>query len=187
MPMLRTNLSTRPFYNESGVHRILGATAVLVVVLTIFNLTQVVMLYRRQAQLGQQASDAETRARDLRAHAVQSRQALDAAQVAKISTAAREVNGIIGQRLFSWTELLNQLETTLPDDVRITALRPRAERTGSVTIQMTVTGRSVDDIAQFMANLEETAAFSDVFPREDDQTDDGLVQALVEGKYAIAP
>ena len=35
--MLRTNLSTRPFYNERAVQLLLALAALLVVVLTAFN------------------------------------------------------------------------------------------------------------------------------------------------------
>ena len=111
---------------------------------------------RRHSALSSQAAAADTRARELRAHAAQTRQAIDTKQLDSISSAAREANEIINQRLFSWTDLLNRLETTLPDDVRITSLRPRVDRDGTVTVQMTVAGRSVDDIEQFMANLEKT-------------------------------
>ena len=62
LTMLRTNLSTRPFYNERGVHGVLGVTALIVVALTIFNLTQIVLLTRRQSSLSSQAAAAETRA-----------------------------------------------------------------------------------------------------------------------------
>jgi len=185
--MLRTNLSTRPFYNERGVHGLLGLTAVIVVALTIFNLTQIALLYRRQSELSRQTAAAETRARELRAGAARTRQALNTKQLDATSKAAREANAIIGQRLFSWTDLLNGLETTLPDDVRITALRPRVERDGSIIVQMTVAGRSVEDIDQFISNLEATAAFSDVLAPEDTTSDEGLVQATVQGKYAITP
>ena len=184
--MLRTNLSTRPFYNERGVHGALMVIALVVAVLTIFNLTQIVLLTRRHAAFRSQTTAADTRARELRAHAAQTRQALDTKQLDSISGAAREANEIINQRLFSWTDLLNQLQTTLPDDVRITSLRPRVDR-GTVTVQMTVAGRSVDDIEEFMTNLEKTEAFSDVFPLQDERGDDGNVQATIEGKYATAP
>ncbi len=185
--MLRTNLSTRPFYNERGVHGLLGVTALIVVALTIFNLTQIVLLSRRQSQLSDQAEAADTRARDLRVRAGQTRQALNTRQLEQISDEARDANAIIGQRLFSWTDLLNRLEATLPDGVRITGLRPRVAKDGAVTIQMTVTGRSIEDIEMFMAKLEETTAFSSVYPRDDKPGDDGLVQATLEGKYAAAP
>ena len=46
--MLRTNLSTRPFYNERGVHGLLGVVALIVMRLTILQLTQIVVLSRRQ-------------------------------------------------------------------------------------------------------------------------------------------
>lgn len=184
--MLRTNLSTRPFYNERGVHGLLGITALLVIGLTIFNVTQIALLSRRQSALSSQVETADARARDLRLRASQTRQALNAKQLEQISEEARDANAIIGQRLFSWTDLLNRLETTLPDGVRITVLRPRVAKDG-VTIQMTVTGRSIEDIEIFMAKLEETTAFSGVYPRDDSQTEDGLVQATLEGKYAAVP
>jgi len=184
--MLRTNLSTRPFYNERAVHGALALLALMVGVFTIVNLTQIVLQTRRHSDLSSQAASFDARARELRAHAAQTRQAIDTKQLDSISGAAREANEIINQRLFSWTDLLNWIEKTLPDDVRITSLRPRVDRDGTVTVQMTVAGRSVDDIEQFMANLEETTAFSDVFPLQDERGEGGVVQATLEGKYAAS-
>jgi Tfp pilus assembly protein PilN len=186
--MLRTNLSTRPFYNERGVHGLLAATALVVAVFTIFNLTQIVLLTRRHSALRSEAAAADGRTQQLRAHAAQTRQALDTKQLDSISSAAREANGIINQRLFSWTDLLNRFgNETLPADVRITSLRPRVDRDGTITVQMTIVARSVDDIEEFMANLEKTTAFSDVFPLQDERGETGVVQATIEGKYAAAP
>ena len=181
--MLRTNLSTRPFYNERGVHAVLAVGAAIVLALTLFNLTQIVLLSRTQSDLSGRAVAAENRARDLRSHAVSVRQSVNSKDLDAIAGAASEANTLIGQRLFSWTELLNRLETTLPDDVRITSMRPQVERDGAVTIAMTVVGRRVEDIDRFMGNLEGTGKFADVFSREEISTDDGLRQASVEGRY----
>jgi Tfp pilus assembly protein PilN len=185
--MLRTNLSTRPFYNERALHGVLGVTALIVVVLTIFNLTQIVLLTRRQSSLSSQASASETRATELRARAARTRQAVNAKQIDTISGAAQEANAIIGQRLFSWTDLLNRLGEALPDNVRITALRPDVGRDGSVTIEMTVFSESVEEIDRFMANLEQSTAFSEVYPISDEPVEGGGVRASLEGKYAPAP
>lgn len=185
--MLRSNLSTRPFYNERGVHGLLAITAAVVIALTIFNVTQIVLLSRRQSGLSSQAEAATARADTLRAQAARTRQAVNAKQLAQISEEARNANAIIGQRLFSWTDLLNKLETTLPDGVRITALRPRVAKDGSISVSLTVTARAVEDIEQFMHSLEQTKAFSDVYPREDSRAEDGLVLATLEGTYATAP
>lgn len=181
--MLRTNLSTRPFYNERGVHATLAVVGAIVLALTIFNLTQIMLLSRTQSDLGHRAGAAESRARDLQARAVSVRQGLNPKQLDAIAGAAVEANTLIGQRLFSWTELLNRLETTLPDDVRIVTMRPQIAKDGTVTVFMTVVGRRVEDIDRFMKNLEATGAFADVFSREEISTDDGLRQASVEGRY----
>ena len=185
--MLRTNLSTRPFYNDQAVHVVLAIGAVLVLAFTIFNVMQLVTLTRRQAALSSQTAAAEAKARELRAHAERTRQGIDAKQLDAISVAAREANDIIGQRLFSWTELLNRLEATLPADVRITSVRPRVERDNRITVQMTVHGQSIDDVEEFMANLDGTPAFSDVIPLEDSPVETGGVQVSLEGKYVPAP
>jgi Tfp pilus assembly protein PilN len=185
--MLRTNLSTRPFYNERALHGVLGATAAIVIALTIFNVTQIVVLTRRQSSLSAEAAAAETRATGLRAHAASTRQSLNAKQLATMSDAAREANLIIGQRLFSWTGLLNRLGDALPENVRITSLRPGVGKDGSVIITMTVAAQAVDDIEQFMARLEETTAFSEVYPLDDEPSEGGGVQASLQGKYAPAP
>jgi Tfp pilus assembly protein PilN len=185
--MLRTNLSTRPFYNERGVHGMLAVTAVIVAAFTIFNLTQIVLLTQRYSSLRSEAAAADARSQQLRAQTAQTRQAVDAKQLDSISSAAREANDIINQRLFSWTDLLNRFnENTMPDDVRITSLRPRVEPNGTVTVTMTVAARSVDDIEEFMANLEKTTAFSEVFPLQDERNESGDLLATIEGKYAIA-
>jgi len=185
--MLRANLSTRPFYNERTLRAALALTALVVVAFTIFNVTQIVLLTRRQASLSAQAANAESRATELRSQALRTRQAVDTKQLETIADAAREANTIIGQRLFSWTDLLNRLENTLPDNVRITALRPSVGRDGSIKITMTVDAQGVDDIEQFMQNLEETTAFSDVYPLDDEPSEGGGVRASLVGNYVPAP
>ena len=49
---------------------------------------------------------------------------MDLQQIELASTEARQANELIDRRTFSWTDLFNQFETTFPDDVRITAVRP---------------------------------------------------------------
>ena len=83
--------------------------------------------------------------------------------------------------------MLGRLEKTLPDNVRITALRPSVARDGTITVTMTVAAETVDDIEQFMANLEGTTAFSEVNPLDDEPMEGGGVRASLEGKYAAVP
>ena len=169
--MIRTNLSTRPFYNERAVLFWLLLVALVVVAATIFNVTRVLRYSRSDTQLATQASRDETSARELREQAARLRATVDPKQIEFASAEARQANELIDRRTFSWTDLFNRFEATLPDDVRITAIRSRVERDQDI-VTINVVARSTDDIDKFMENLEATGAFKDLGRRIDEHVND---------------
>jgi Tfp pilus assembly protein PilN len=156
--VIRTNLSTRPFYNERSVQVILLVVAVVVVAFTTFNASRVLRYSRSDTRLQTQAARDEARAADLRQQATRLRATVNTKQIESASVDAHEANGLIDRRTFSWTDLFNRFETTLPDDVRITAVRPRVEEEG-FALEIHVVARSIDDVNSFMEKLEESGAF----------------------------
>jgi Tfp pilus assembly protein PilN len=184
--VIRTNLSTRPFYNENAVHFWLLIVAILVVVATIFNVTRVLRYSRSDTQLATQATRDEDRAADLRRQATTLRATVDPRQIEFASAEARQANELIDRRTFSWTELLNRFETTLPDDVRVAAMKPRVEKTGEVFLTVNVVARSFEDIEKFMENLDSTGAFVDVHPSQDQVNEQGLTETTLETKYVLS-
>jgi Tfp pilus assembly protein PilO len=152
--MLRTNLSTRPFYNERAVMLAIWAVTALVAAVTAFNLWQVYALSGRDARVKASIAKSEVRARDLRGQAAAIRRGIDPRELASIASAAREANSVIGRRMFSWTELFNRFEDTLPPSVRIGAVRPKVESDGSVTMTLVVVARDVEGVNTFIENLE---------------------------------
>ena len=74
--MIRTNLSTRPFYNERAVHA-LAAHRLAVVAATAFNVSRVIRYSRSDTQLATQASRDEARAADLHRDAARLRASVD--------------------------------------------------------------------------------------------------------------
>jgi hypothetical protein len=181
--MLRANFSTRPFYNERVVNLLLLVAAVLVLGLTVFNVSRIVSLSNQNTELLARAGEAELRARQLRSAAQQVRRTLDVKQIQTVSASAREANTIIDRRLFSWTELFNHFETTLPDEVRIAAFRPKVDESGAVILAVTVVGRRVEDIDRFMGALEATHAFTGVLSREERTTESGELLAVLDVRY----
>jgi len=185
--MIRTNLATRPFYNERAVRLWLLLLAVIVVAATIVNVAGIVRYSTADTELGTQASRDESRAAALRAEAARLRGAVDPRQLAVASTQARLANSLIDRRTFSWTELFNQFEATLPDDVRITAVRPRIDEKRGIVVAISVVARSVDDVDRFMQNLESTGRFADLYSAEDRVDEDGLFESAIEAVYKPQP
>jgi hypothetical protein len=180
--MLRTNLSTRPFYNIRAVQAVLGACVAIVILFTMFNVISLVRLAASQRSLGARAVQAQNDATKLRADAARVRGQVDAKELEVVSGAAREAKSIIEMRSFSWTELLAQFEKTLPENVRITAVQPRVED-GRFVIGMRVEARQIGDLEKFLEDLEMTGAFRNVLATDEQATDDGLLEAVVEGLY----
>ena len=114
--MLRTNLSTRPFYNERAVHALAALVAVLLVAVAAWQGVRVVRLSRYKTELNTAIRRDRNETQVAASQAAQIRRGIDQKQLAVLSAAAREANDLIAQRMFSWTELFNQLEATLPDD-----------------------------------------------------------------------
>lgn len=185
--MLRTNLSTRPFYNIRAVQVLLGAFAALVILMTMTNVVKLVGLATSQRSLGARAVEARTEATRLRADAARVRSQVDAKELEVVSVAAREANTIIGLRAFSWSDLLAQFEATLPENARITAVQPRLERDGRFVVGMRVEARQTADLEKFMNDLETTGAFRNVLTTDEQTTSDGLLEALIEGQYVQTP
>jgi type IV pilus assembly protein PilN len=181
--MIRTNLSTRPFYNERAVHVWLLVVAAVVVLATAFNVMRVLRYSRSDTSLAAQASREENRSAELRQQAARLRATVDPKQVEFASTEARKANELIDRRTFSWTELLNRLETTQPDDVRLVAVRPRVEKDGRIVLVINVVSKSVDDVDMFMQNLEGTGVFANLRPVVEQVDEEGLIQTTLESDY----
>jgi hypothetical protein len=183
--VLKTNLSTRPFYNERAVHAIAVAIAVIVVAVAAWQAVRIVNLSRYKTELNtaiqKHRSESEVRERD----AARIRSGLDQKQLALVAAQAKEANQLIEQRTFSWTELFNVLEATLPDDVMLVAVRP--EFKDNVTqVNLELQGKSSEDIQAFWDRLEKTGAFHDVSWTAVTEAENGLDKMQMRAVYTPA-
>lgn len=181
--MIRNNLSTRPFYNTGAVRLWLAVAAAVVLLATAFNVVQVLRYSNSNTELVTRAQDDEARAAELRRSAQRLRASVDVAQVDSVSVDARQANDLIERRTFSWTELFNRFEHTLPDDVRITAVRPSVDKDRRIVLAVSVLARGVDDVNRFMENLDQTNAFAELHSRQEQVTESGQIESSLEMVY----
>jgi hypothetical protein len=154
-----------------------------VVAATIFNVTRVLKYSHSDTELATRASQDEVRAADLRREAARLRATVDPRQIEFASNEAREANELIDRRTFSWTELLNQFEQTLPDEVRITAVRPRVGPNGDIVLTISVIARSHSEVEKFIDNLDATGQFPNSRPTEERVNDEGLYETTIDAPY----
>jgi Tfp pilus assembly protein PilN len=184
--MLRSNLSTRPFYNERAVHALIGVAGLIVGLLSVFTLFQMVTLSSQNTELSSRINRDRGEAERLTREATRIRRGINQDELKVVVAAAREANSLIDQRTFSWTEFFNHIEETLPPDVMLTGVQPTVSDEG-MKISMTVIARRRVDIDEFMEKLEATGAFEDVLPRLEEQTDNDMTRMVVDASYVSVP
>lgn len=99
-----------------------------------------------------------------------------------LSVDVREVSELIGRRVFSWTEFFNLLEENLPEEVRVTELRPDIAD-GAISVSIGVLGQDLAGINDFVQSLESSGNFRDVLTRQTELTDEGIYRATIQGRY----
>ena len=180
--MLRSNLSTRPFYNERAVQLLLALAGVLVLALTAYNIVRIVSLSRQNTELSSGSANDREEAARLRREAAAIRSGINQAELKTIVGKVEEANTLIDQRTFSWTEFFNRIEETLPPDVMLSEVQPSFQDDRTL-IAMTALGRRTEDVDEFIEKLEATGHFDDVLPKQHDLTDEGLTRVLLTAVY----
>jgi hypothetical protein len=180
--MLRSNLATRPFYNERLVSLALALVAVVALGLTIFNATRLVTLLGDRSGIQARIRADRAEADRVSAHAAALQKGIDRATIARLTASTREANSLIDERTFSWSALFARLERTLPLDVRIVAVSPEVGQT-VLKVSMNVVAKELDDVAEFIDNLSDTGVFYDVQPTEQRFEEDNTYTALIVASY----
>jgi Tfp pilus assembly protein PilN len=183
--VLRTNLSTRPFYNERAVHVLAAVVGIAVLAVTLWQVTRVVKLSAYKTELNTAIARDRDEAQRLAREAADIRRGMDQKEIAVVASAAKEANQLIEQRTFSWTQLFNHLEATLPDDVMLTSVRPEFED-GVTYVNMEIQGRGGDVIDSFWERLEKTGAFHDIEWSGLSVSEDGIHRLQMSAVYTGA-
>ena len=188
--MLRTNLSTRPFYNERAVHVLLGdpcrhrgaghghgrsaGSSALSRYKTELN-----------TAISRDRDEIDRRTRE----AADIRRGMNPQELAR-----RDRRGEGSQRADRAAHVLvdralQPLEATLPENVMLTAVRPEF-KDGATHVNMDIQGRRAEDNDAFFEKLEATGVFRDVVVERGDRhrgraaphDDDGGLHARASGR-----
>lgn len=83
---------------------------------------------------------------------------------AKLTEIAEEINYLISEKTFSWSKLLEELENTLPDEVRLTALSTKKEKKGEIVIRIIALSPKREGMVETLEALKSNKNFKDVKP-----------------------
>ncbi|MEW5977022.1 MAG: PilN domain-containing protein [Acidobacteriota bacterium] len=163
MIQININLASKPFVNHRKFLLIAGSLLVVLASVSLWNYFQ----YRTHRELH---GDIYTRLeKDRREIDRLGRELgsvierLSRAENGDFLDVVSYVNVLINRRTFSWTQLLNDLETLIPAGVQVVSLKPKILEQG-VGIEITVNSRTGEDMIGFISRLETSGKFDQVTP-----------------------
>jgi hypothetical protein len=184
--MLRGNLSSRPFYNERLASAAIALIGAVAIALTAFNGYKLYALSKQRSELKARIDRDLAQAQQIERGAVTLQRNVDRATLVLLAGSTQEANFLIDQRTFSWTVFLGLIETKMPFDLRLVAVAPRIEK-GAIRMSMTVVGKRLEDIDDFVEALHSSGSFYDLLARNKERNeDDNTFRGEVVGYY-LAP
>lgn len=184
--MLKINLATRPFYNERLVHVVLILLGTGALVLMGLAGRTVLELSKVHTEITRAAEASEALVETVSQETLSLNENVSDEELEVLRRSAAEANRLIDQRVFSWTELFNLIERTLPNRVMLTGLRPSGNAS-RISLVIGVVGERVADIEEFIEQLEASGSVENVLARQEQRTEDGMYSAQLTGEFRGRP
>jgi Tfp pilus assembly protein PilN len=163
---IRLNLATKPLENQRRFVVTYGVAGGAALVSLILLSVHVVHVRRADSLIRAQITQTEEDIQSLRQQQESLRTFFgQPSQREKIERAAF-LNSLIQQRSFPWTEIFQDLESTLPTGVRLVSISPQL-RNGHLEVKLVIGAQSDDGKLQFLKALEKSKSFSEVEVRQE--------------------
>jgi hypothetical protein len=180
---IHLNLAARPYRDYRPVY----AVVVLLSILTAFLMLNNIETYYRYvhetkstraeiARIEQQTQVEKQKQESARAR-------LQGLDLSRLDDQTRFINAKLTERAFSWSRLLDELESILADDVRLLSVTPTFdEKGGGVSLDLNFQAKSADGMITTINRMNLDPQFADAFPSSETQDENGY-QFVLTAKY----
>jgi len=170
---IHLNLAARPYRDYRPVYAVVVVMSLITAFLMLNN---VETYYRythetRSTRAKIAAIEAQTQREKQAAEIARNR--LEAIDVARLDAQTRFINAKLAERAFSWSALLDELETVLPNDVRLESVSPSFTDEGPIALSLNLEAKSSEGMMRTVDNMFRDPNFRDPFPGTETQRASG--------------
>jgi type IV pilus assembly protein PilN len=179
MIKVNINLSSRPFVNNRQFFSIVGGLFLVLAGVSYWNFFHYRAAHSRREQVRNLLREDQAKIEKLERNQQEIMARLQKSDTSEFLDLVDYINRLIKQRTFSWTRLLNDLETLTPGNLQIVSIRPLVIG-NEIGIEITANGRSSQDYIDFISKLESSGKFYKIDPIfEDIAKAPGMVGKLI--------
>ncbi len=164
MKPLHLNLATNPWQNSRPFWITVGIAAAVIALLLVNNVQAAWRYYveTEETRVAISEIQARTTAEMQESRRLEGR--LETMDRTELMQRVDFVNKRIVERTFSWSQLIDHLERVLPNDVRLTTLRPSIDDEGPILLSMSCIAKDQDAYVETIRQITADPYFENPYP-----------------------
>ncbi|MFL6279156.1 MAG: hypothetical protein ACJ731_03530 [Vicinamibacterales bacterium] len=187
MKPLHLNLAARPYRDYRPVY----ATVVVMSLVAAFLMLNNVETYYRYTR---DTQSTRTKIATIEKQTQQERESEAAVQqrikrldLARLAAQTKFVNAKLAERAFSWSMLLDELESVLADDVRLISVAPRFQPDGKINLALSFQSKNADGMIKTINRMNANPQFRNPFPSMQTEIAEGGFSFDLNVQYVPPP
>ncbi|HEX6083126.1 MAG TPA: hypothetical protein VF266_01295 [Thermoanaerobaculia bacterium] len=183
MKPIHLNLAARPYRDYRPVYAVVVLLSVLTAFLMLNNIETYYRYVHETKSTRAEIARVEEQTRLEKQKQESARTRLQGLDLSRLDDQTRFINAKLAERAFSWSRLLDELESILADDVRLLSITPTFdEQGGGVRLDLSFEAKSADGMITTINRMNLDPQFSDAFPTTETQ-DENSYQFVLTAKY----
>ena len=183
MKTIHLNLAAKPYRDYRPVYLTVAAMVLVTLILLGYNVITGYEYLIETEQTRAEIASLEKETAEERALAKTLDERIDQIDLRALDRRSRFINAQIKERAFSFSTLLDDMERTLPDDVRLLDLNPTFDDEGMIHLTLSCEARKRDGMTDLLNRFYSDPSFEDAFPRSERSEEGGIFKFSVEVKY----
>lgn len=183
MKPIHLNLAARPYRDYRPVYAVVVALSLLTAFLMLNNIETYYRYIHETKATRAKIAEVEAQGRLEKQKEETAHQRVRGLDLAKLDQQTRFINAKLAERAFSWSLLLDELESILADDVRLVSVSPTFTREGPIELSMNFEAKSGDGMLTTINRMNADPQFRNAFPSSETARDDGTYQFTLSADY----
>lgn len=183
MKPIHLNLAARPYRDYRPVYAAVVVMSLLAAFLMLNNVETYYRYIHETRNTRAKIASVEAEAERERQNAAQVEKRLKSIDLAHLDAQTKFVNAKLAERAFSWSALLDQLETILTDDVRLVSVAPSFAEDGTINLALSFQSKSAEGMIATLNRMNDDPHFRNPFPSNETASPDGQYQFTLSSDY----
>jgi type IV pilus assembly protein PilN len=184
---LHLNLASRPYRDYRPVYAVVVVMSLIAAFLMLNNV-ETYYRYKRDTR------STVTKIAALEAQTTKEREAdqrlqqrIQGLDLGRLGAQTKFVNAKLSERAFSWSTLLDELESVLADDVRLVSVTPRFNADSTINLALDFRSKSADGMIRTINRMHADPQFRNPFPTNQSVVDEGGYSFFLTVQYLPPP